>query len=173
MAYSIFAFRGELPGGRSDPARWRTSALRQDSESGRTGGSNLQARRHPPVSTSRDCLLGQSARRPRWVGLKQKTCGVCVWTPGAAASEFVTGMGTDPVDVVRCEQLRFRQDNILRVTSPNGRWIAFACLCRHETRQTASDNIGRTVNYTYNADGQLWKVTVAQSCHGTYDTNHR
>ena len=41
--------------------------------------------------------------------------------------------------------------------------------------QTASDNIGRTVNYTYNANGQLWKVTdpLNHVTEYTYDADYR
>ena len=65
--------------------------------------------------------------------------------------------------------------NLLRVTSPNGRWIAFTYYAGTGLVQTASDNIGRTVNYTYNANGELWKVTdpLNHVTEYTYDTNHR
>ena len=62
---------------------------------------------------------------------------------------------------------------ISRVESPNGRWIAFTYSGGRVT--LAKDNIGRTVAYTYDASGRLWKVTDAASgvTEYTYDTAHR
>jgi len=65
-----------------------------------------------------------------------------------------------------------------RVTSPNGRWIEFTYDTEptHENRiiQTR-DNIGRTVGYTYDAGGRLWKVTDPSGgvTEYTYDASHR
>ncbi len=65
--------------------------------------------------------------------------------------------------------------NLLRVTSPNGRWIAFTYYAGTGLVQTASDNIGRTVNYVYDAGGRLWKVTdpLNHVTEYTYDDNNR
>jgi YD repeat-containing protein len=67
------------------------------------------------------------------------------------------------------------KDNILRVTSPNGRWIAFTYYPGTGLVQTASDNIGRTVNYTYDGSGRLWKVTdpLNYVTEYTYDDGNR
>ena len=65
--------------------------------------------------------------------------------------------------------------NLLRVTSPNGRWIAFTYYPGTGLVQTASDNLGRTVSYTYDGSGRLWKVTdpLNHVTEYTYDANHR
>jgi YD repeat-containing protein len=65
--------------------------------------------------------------------------------------------------------------NLLRLTSPNGRWIAFTYYPGTGLVQTATDNIGHTVNYTYDGSGRLWKVTdpLNHVTEYTYDTNHR
>jgi RHS repeat-associated protein len=64
--------------------------------------------------------------------------------------------------------------NITRVTSPNGRWIAFTYDGSNRITQ-ATDNIGRTVGYAYDADGNLATVTDPEShvTSYTYDSGHR
>lgn len=64
--------------------------------------------------------------------------------------------------------------NITRVTSPNGRWIAFTYDATNRVTQ-ATDNSGRSVGYQYDASGRLWKVTdVAGGVTTyTYDASHR
>jgi RHS repeat-associated protein len=64
--------------------------------------------------------------------------------------------------------------NITKITSSNGRWIAFTYDTTNRITQ-AKDNIGRTVNYTYDAGGRLWKVTDPQGgvTEYTYDSAHR
>jgi RHS repeat-associated protein len=52
--------------------------------------------------------------------------------------------------------------NITRVTSPNGRWIAFTYDAGNRVTQ-ATDNIGRTVRYAYDAAGNLADVTDAEN----------
>lgn len=49
-----------------------------------------------------------------------------------------------------------------RVTSPNGRWIQFTYSDTSKKIAQATDNTGRTVSYTYDANGRLWKVTDAK-----------
>jgi RHS repeat-associated protein len=60
--------------------------------------------------------------------------------------------------------------NLLRITSPNGRWIEFtydaATPVNHITQ--AKDNIGRTVTYTYTAGGNLATVTDPENNLTTY-----
>ena len=51
--------------------------------------------------------------------------------------------------------------NILKVTSPHGRWIAFSYDGTNRITQ-AKDTAGRTVGYQYDAAGNLWKVTDAR-----------
>jgi RHS repeat-associated protein len=46
--------------------------------------------------------------------------------------------------------------NVTRVTSPNGKYIDFTYTGSRITK--IKDNIGREVNYTYDAGGRLWKV---------------
>jgi YD repeat-containing protein len=64
--------------------------------------------------------------------------------------------------------------NITRLTSPNGRWIAFTYDASNRVTQ-ATDNLGRTVGYQYDASGRLWKVTDAAGgvTEHTYDASHR
>jgi RHS repeat-associated protein len=64
--------------------------------------------------------------------------------------------------------------NIVKVTSPNGRWIGFTYDGLNRITQ-AKDNIGRTVGYEYDAAGNLWKVTDARGgvTEHTYDIAHR
>jgi RHS repeat-associated protein len=60
--------------------------------------------------------------------------------------------------------------NILRVTSPNGRWISFTYDTSNRVTQ-AQDNIGRTVTYTYDANGNLATVTDPENHLTTYTYN--
>jgi RHS repeat-associated protein len=64
--------------------------------------------------------------------------------------------------------------NILKVTSPHGRFIEFAYDASDRIIE-ATDNIGRTVGYEYDASGRLWKVTDAAGgvTEYTYDSSHR
>jgi RHS repeat-associated protein len=61
-----------------------------------------------------------------------------------------------------------------RVTSPNGRWIAFTYGAGNRVSQV-TDNIGRTVTYTYDASGRLSTVTDPENNVTTYtwDTSNR
>ena len=62
---------------------------------------------------------------------------------------------------------------IARIVSANGRWIALTYDTSQRITQ-ATDNLGRTVTYTYDS-GRLWKVTDAAGgvTEYTYDTSHR
>jgi YD repeat-containing protein len=64
--------------------------------------------------------------------------------------------------------------NIVKVTSPNGRWISFTYDGSNRITQ-AKDNIGRTVGYQYDGSGRVWKVTDARGgvTEYTYDIAHR
>lgn len=55
-------------------------------------------------------------------------------------------------------RLTWESGLLRRVTSPNGRWIAFTYGSGGRVSQV-SDNIGRTVSYTYDANGNLLTVT--------------
>ncbi|HEU4890865.1 MAG TPA: RHS repeat-associated core domain-containing protein [Vicinamibacterales bacterium] len=55
-------------------------------------------------------------------------------------------------------RLTWESGLLRRVTSPNGRWIAFIYGPGGRVSQV-SDNIGRTVSYTYDANGNLLTVT--------------
>jgi RHS repeat-associated protein len=57
--------------------------------------------------------------------------------------------------------------NVTRVTSPNGRWIAFTYDTSNRVTQ-AIDNIGRTVAYTYDTNGNLSTVTDPENNVTTY-----
>ena len=67
--------------------------------------------------------------------------------------------------------------NLLRVTSPNGRWIAFTYDTHSPVNRITdiTDNIGRNVHYTYDASGHLSTVTDPEGNVTTYtwDGNHR
>ncbi|HEY0873209.1 MAG TPA: DUF6531 domain-containing protein, partial [Vicinamibacterales bacterium] len=60
-----------------------------------------------------------------------------------------------------------------RILSPHGRWISLTYDAAQRITQ-ATDNIGRSVTYTYDA-GRLWKVTDAAGgvTEYTYDTSDR
>lgn len=62
---------------------------------------------------------------------------------------------------------------IARIVSQNGRWIDLTYDTAQRITQ-ATDNIGRTVTYTYQS-GRLWKVTDAAGgvTEYTYDSSHR
>jgi RHS repeat-associated protein len=64
--------------------------------------------------------------------------------------------------------------NILRVDSPNGRWIEFTYDGSNRVTQ-ARDNMNRVVGYQYDGGGRLWKVTDVSGgvTEYTYDTSHR
>jgi RHS repeat-associated protein len=64
---------------------------------------------------------------------------------------------------------------ITRVTSPHGRWIDFSYSGAGTRVQQITDNSNRTVFYTYDGSGRLWRVTDANGgvTEYTYDTNHR
>jgi RHS repeat-associated protein len=49
-----------------------------------------------------------------------------------------------------------------RVTSPNGRWVQFSYSDSSKRIAQATDNTGRSIGYTYDANGRLWKVTDAK-----------
>jgi RHS repeat-associated protein len=49
-----------------------------------------------------------------------------------------------------------------RITSPNGRWIQFSYSDSSKRIAQVTDNIGRSIGYTYDANGRLWKVTDAK-----------
>jgi len=65
--------------------------------------------------------------------------------------------------------------NLVRVTSPHGRWIAFTYYPGTGRVHQATDNIGRTVTYTYDASGRLSTVTDPENhvTSYTWDANHR
>jgi RHS repeat-associated protein len=64
--------------------------------------------------------------------------------------------------------------NVTRVSSPNGRFIAFTYDTSNRITQSA-DNIGRTVAYTYDTNGNLSTVTDPESnvTTYTYDASNR
>lgn len=70
------------------------------------------------------------------------------------------------------------RDNDLRmtrITSTNGRWIQFSYSDTSKRIAQATDNIGRSIGYTYDANGRLWKVTDAKGgiTEYLYDVNDR
>jgi RHS repeat-associated protein len=60
--------------------------------------------------------------------------------------------------------------NITRVTSPNGRFLAFTYDGSNRVTQV-TDILGRTVSYTYDANGNLATVTDAENTVTTYTWN--
>ncbi len=67
--------------------------------------------------------------------------------------------------------------NIVRVTSPNGRWIEFTYDTNSPVNRViqAKDNMGRSVGYEYDFDGRLFRVTDTGggTTEYTYDASHR
>ena len=65
--------------------------------------------------------------------------------------------------------------NLLRVTSPNGRWIAFTYAPGTTRVSQIQDNLGRTVSYGYDANGNLTSVTDPEQhvTSYTYDAGNR
>jgi RHS repeat-associated protein len=61
--------------------------------------------------------------------------------------------------------------DLLRVTSPNGRWIEFTYYAGTTRVYQAKDNIGRTVTYTYEPSGRLSTVTDPENNVTTYTWN--
>jgi RHS repeat-associated protein len=63
---------------------------------------------------------------------------------------------------------------ILKVTSPNGRYLEFTYDPSNRITQV-KDVLGRTVGYQYDASGRVWKVTDAKGgvTEYTYDIAHR
>jgi RHS repeat-associated protein len=59
-------------------------------------------------------------------------------------------------------------NNLTRVTSPNGRWIQYTYDASHRVTQ-ASDNTGRSVYYTYDSSGRLWTAKDANAGTTTYN----
>jgi RHS repeat-associated protein len=100
-----------------------------------------------------------------------------VWT-------FPDGAGAPRSQLAALLQIRDRHGNrlmctrsngdLVRVTSPNGRWIAFTYDTSHRVTQV-TDIAGRTVTYTYDGSGRLWKVTdvLGGVTEYTYDATHR
>ncbi|TKB75485.1 MAG: hypothetical protein E8D46_01305 [Nitrospira sp.] len=64
--------------------------------------------------------------------------------------------------------------NLTRITSPNGRYLAFTYDVSNRITQV-TDILGRTITYTYDASGRLWKVTNPMTgvSEYTYDVSHR
>jgi RHS repeat-associated protein len=67
--------------------------------------------------------------------------------------------------------------NIVRITSPNGRWIEFTYDTTFPVNRVtqAKDNLGRTVSYVYDNNGHLSTVTDPENNVTTYtwDANNR
>jgi RHS repeat-associated protein len=65
--------------------------------------------------------------------------------------------------------------NITRITSPNGRWIEFTYYAGTNRVYQAKDNIGRTVTYAYDGNGNLTSVTDPMNyvTTYTYDASNR
>jgi RHS repeat-associated protein len=75
-------------------------------------------------------------------------------------------------------RVNFYRDNLFRlvkVVSPNNRWMEFSYSGTSPSITQAKDNIGRTVGYEYDTDGRLWKVTDPKGgiTEYTYDAQHR
>lgn len=64
--------------------------------------------------------------------------------------------------------------NLMRITSPNGRYVNISYDSSNRVSQL-TDVIGRTVVYTYDGSGRLWKVTdpAGGITEYTYDASHR
>lgn len=75
-------------------------------------------------------------------------------------------------------RVNFYRDDLFRlvkVVSPNNRWIEFTYGGTSQRVLQARDNIGRTVGYEYDTDGRLWKMTDPKGgvTEYTYDSQHR
>ncbi len=70
-----------------------------------------------------------------------------------------------------------RDDNLrlLRITSPNNKWIEYTYYANSDLVSQIRDNIGRTVSYTYDEQKRLTKVTdvMGGETFYTYDGAHR
>jgi RHS repeat-associated protein len=88
-----------------------------------------------------------------------KSRGIWIHTADVKLEAIIDRYG-NKITISRDQLLR-----ITRVTSPNGRWIDFTY--DSDPNYTyrivqAKDNIGRTVNYTYDGSNRLWKVTNSE-----------
>jgi RHS repeat-associated protein len=93
-----------------------------------------------------------------------------------SADVYLTGIEDrygNAVTIQRDDNLR-----ITRITSPNGRWMEFT----YDTSPVyfnrvveARDNVGRSVGYTYDSAGRLWKVRDVKNgvTEYTYDGDNR
>lgn len=75
-------------------------------------------------------------------------------------------------------RVNFYRDDLFRlvkVVTPNNRWLEFTYSGTSPRITQAKDNIGRTTGYEYDTDGRLWKVTNAKGgvTEYTYDSQHR
>ncbi len=75
-------------------------------------------------------------------------------------------------------RVNFYRDDLFRlvkVVTPNNRWMEFTYSGTSPCITQAKDNIGRTVGYEYDTDGRLWKVTDAKGgvTEYAYDSQHR
>jgi RHS repeat-associated protein len=77
-------------------------------------------------------------------------------------------------NTTRIHHANGQSGNVTRVSSDNGRWIAFTYDTSNRITE-ARDNINRTVGYQYDASGRLWKVTdpAGRVTEYTYDSSHR
>lgn len=88
--------------------------------------------------------------------------GTNYWFPDAAGNDIPSLAGVTGMSDRRGNRVKFFRDpdlgNLLKVLSPNGRWIAFTYDSLDRVKQ-ATDNLGRTVTYAYDGAGRLINVT--------------
>jgi len=104
--------------------------------------------------------------------------GTVWWFPEAALQTIAPKAALKQIRDRFGNTVQFTRDgqsgDLQKITSPNGRWIAFTYDSGHRIT-TAADNLGRTVQYQYDTDGRLTRVTdpAGGVTEYTYDAAHR
>jgi RHS repeat-associated protein len=76
------------------------------------------------------------------------------WAPEIVVLKSITDRFGNKLTILRDVDRR-----ITKLFSPNGRWVEFSYNGSDPKITQARDSLGRTVGYTYDGSGRLWKVT--------------